>query len=54
MELIPLIRTLAPVDDFSENTKVSLNTKDCKTPVFLKILTGMESDMSLDNDTGPL
>ena len=45
------MRTLVPVDDFSENTKVSLNSKDCKAPVSLKVLIGMELDILLDNDT---
>ena len=52
-ELIPLIRTLAPVDDFSENNNVSLNSKDCEAPVSLKILIGTESVISRDNDTEP-
>ena len=48
-----MVRTLAPVDDFSENAKASLKSKDCEDPVSLKILIGMgmESDISLDNDT---
>ena len=53
MELIPLIRTLAQMDDFSENTKVSLNNRDCQAPVPVKILIGMELDVSVDNDTEP-
>ena len=39
-------RTLTPVDNFSDNTKVSLNSKDCEAP---------ESGVwTLDNDTEPL
>ena len=53
LELIPLIRTLAQVDDFSENTKVSLSNRDCEAPVPVKILIGMELDVSVDNDTEP-
>ena len=52
-ELIPLIKTLAQVDDFSENTKVSLSNRDCEAPVPVKILIGMELDVSVDNDTEP-
>ena len=37
-------RTLTPVDNFSDNTKVSLNIKDCEAPESLKILIGMELD----------
>ena len=51
--LIPLITTLAAVDDFSENNKVLLKSKDSEAPVFLKILIGTESDISRDNDTEP-
>ncbi|PFX21824.1 hypothetical protein AWC38_SpisGene13683 [Stylophora pistillata] len=51
--LIPLITTLAPVEDFSENNKVLLKSKDSEAPVFLKILIGTESDISRDNDTEP-
>ena len=51
--MIPLIRTLAQVDDFSENTKVSLSNRDCEAPVPVKILIGMELDESVDNDTEP-
>jgi len=53
LELIPLIRTLAQVDDVSENTKVSLSNRDCEAPVSVKILIGMELDVSVDNDTEP-
>ena len=53
LELIPLIRTLAQVDDLSENTKVSLSNRDCEAPVPVKILIGMELDVSVDNDTEP-
>ena len=53
LELIPLIRTLAQVDNFSENTKVSLSNRDCEAPVPVKILIGMELDVSVDNDTEP-
>ena len=52
-ELIPLIKTLAQVDDFSENTEVSLSNRDCEAPVPVKILIGMELDVSVDNDTEP-
>ena len=52
-ELIPFIRTLAQVDDFSENTKVSPSSGDCEAPVPVKILIGMELDVSIDNDTEP-
>ena len=45
LELIPLIRTLAQVDDFSENTKVSLSNRDCEAPVPVKIVIGMELDV---------
>ena len=48
-----LIRTLAQVDDFSENTKGSLSNRDCEAPVPVKILIGMELDVSVDNDTEP-
>ena len=37
-------RTLTPVDNFSDNTKVSLNSKDCEAPESLKILIGKELD----------
>ena len=53
LELIPLIRTLAQVDNFSENTKVLLSNRDCEAPVPVKILIGMELDESVDNDTEP-
>ena len=53
LEMIPLIRTLAQVDDFSENTNVSLSNRDCEAPVPVKILIGMELDVSVDNDTEP-
>ena len=46
-------RTLAQVNDFSENTKVSLSNRDCEAPVPVKILIGMELDVSVDNDTEP-
>ena len=52
-ELIPLVKTLAQVDDFSENTIVSLSNRDCEAPVPVKILIGMELDVSVDNDTEP-
>ena len=52
LELIPLIRTLAEVDDFSENT-VSLSNRDCEAPVPVKILIDMELDVSVDNETEP-
>ena len=51
LEMIPLIRTLAQLDDFSENTKVSVSNRDCEAPVPVKILFGMELDVSVDNDT---
>ena len=47
------LRTLAQVNDFSENTKVSLSNRDCEAPVPIKILIGMELDVSVDNDTEP-
>ena len=53
LELIPLIRTLAQVDDFSENTKVSLSNGDCEAPLPVKILIGMKLDGSVDNGTEP-
>lgn len=53
LELIPLIRTLAQVDDFSENTKVSVSNRDCEAPVPVKILIGMEMDVSVDNNIEP-
>ena len=53
LELIPLIRTLAQVDDFSENTKVSLSNRDCEAQLPVKILIGMELDVSVDNGTEP-
>ena len=42
LELIPLIRTLAQADNFSENIKVSLSNRDSEAPVPVKILIGME------------
>ena len=53
LELIPLIRTLAQVDNLSENTKVSLSNIDCEAPLPVKILIGMELDVSVDNDIQP-
>ena len=53
LELIPLIRTLAQVDDLSENTKVSLSNRDWEAPVPVKILIGMEMDVSVDNNIEP-
>ena len=53
LELIPLIRTLAQVGDLPENTKVSLSNRDCEAPVPVKILIGMELDVSVDNDIEP-
>ncbi|RMX51623.1 hypothetical protein pdam_00025427 [Pocillopora damicornis] len=47
------VQTLAQVDDFSENTTVSLSNRDCEAPVPVKILIGMELDVSVDNDTEP-
>ena len=49
-ELIPLIRTLAQVDDFSENTKVSLSNR-LPDSMPVKIFIGIELDVSVDNDT---
>ena len=51
LELIHLIRTLAQVDDFLENTKVSLSNRDCEAPVPVKIFIGVELDVSVYNDT---
>ena len=53
LELIPLIRTLAQVDNISENTKVSLSNRDFEATVPVKILIGIELDVSVDNDTQP-
>ena len=53
LERIPLIRLLAQVEDLSENTKVSLNNRDCEAPMPVKILIGMELDVSVDNDAEP-